>query len=347
MRDTPIYIGWRKGDLGRLSWSVLVKTRQDKRHQDQASAWSCPNRLGLLRTLLHEEFSSDIMERSKAKVWTIFGKPNREWYLGSRQRLDYYEFVPPDGNTTTKFTLEYGIDNKLRRVAFFCDHPQYIYHPQDLLKGLIMDQALNLTTALAGITVKTQYLDRFYQSILKRFSTRKRRSRRYDRGEMIVASSRCLEQQQLSSRPLTFDGLDLTLRDWLQAQGVENAKDAAEWSAKQGAEKLTIVEAVHSVLLTENDEQLAGSSEPVPEHENFSETEELEHRSLSELSQIKRPGYEARRERLDVSKFRSMYRFADEAKGDSATMEVKCEKCGEVQTDDIPTYDHTGAYIVR
>ena len=107
-----------------------------------------------------------------------------------------------------------------------------------------MDQALNLTAALAGITVKTQYLDRFYQSILKRFSTRKRRSRRYDRGEMIVASSRCLEQQQLSSRPLTFDGLDLTLRDWLQARGVENDKDAAEWSAKQGAEKLTIVEAV-------------------------------------------------------------------------------------------------------
>jgi hypothetical protein len=29
----------------------LVKTRQDKRYQDQASAWSCPNRLGLLRTL--------------------------------------------------------------------------------------------------------------------------------------------------------------------------------------------------------------------------------------------------------------------------------------------------------
>lgn len=154
-------------------------------------------------------------------------------------------------------------------------------------------------------------------------------------------------------------------------------------------------------MLTENDEQLAGSSGPVPGHESFSETEELEHGSLSEagelddihvdhvsklnkapqykmsafskdktsqyekikpaarsskpeaessgqaaessdeLLQIRRPGYEARRKRLDVSKFRSMYRFADEAKGDPATMEVKCEKCGEVQTDDIPLYDHT------
>jgi len=30
---------------------VLTKTRRDERHQDQASAWSCQNRLGLLRTL--------------------------------------------------------------------------------------------------------------------------------------------------------------------------------------------------------------------------------------------------------------------------------------------------------
>ena len=57
---------------------------------------------------------------------------------------------------------------------------------------------------------------------------------------------------------------------------------------------------MHSVLLTENDEQLADQWAGAG-HESFSETEELEHGSLSELLQIRRPGYEARKERLDVS----------------------------------------------
>jgi hypothetical protein len=48
----------------RLSWSVLVKTRQDKRHQDQASAWSCLNRLGLLRTLLSTATSQRCSRKS-------------------------------------------------------------------------------------------------------------------------------------------------------------------------------------------------------------------------------------------------------------------------------------------
>jgi hypothetical protein len=59
VRGTPMI--WPIKDA-RLSWSVLVKTRQDKRHQDQASAWSCLNRLGLLRTLLQLNLLSDPMQ---------------------------------------------------------------------------------------------------------------------------------------------------------------------------------------------------------------------------------------------------------------------------------------------
>jgi hypothetical protein len=103
---------------------------------------------------------------------------------------------------------------------------------------------------------------------------------------------------------------------------------------------------MHSVLLTENDEQLADQWAGAG-HESFSETEELEHGSLSELLQIRRPGHEARRERLDVSKFRSMYRFADKEKDDPETLKVKCGAYSEEQTDDLPLYDHDGAYLVR
>lgn len=58
-------------------------------------------------------------------------------------------------------------------------------------------------------------------------------------------------------------------------------------------------------------------------------------------------GYEARKRRLETSKFRSMYRFADKEKDDSETVKVKCGTCSEEQTDDLPLYDHDGAYVVR
>ena len=283
---------------------------------------------------IHEAFSENTMNDSRAKVWVIFGSRNKAWYRSMEHRWEETAVEIPDSDVRTSAHLEYDENDSIRRVVIFCQHPESIFYPNQRQprKGLEMDAALNLAAALTQLRIHTAYFERFYQGLI---SNRKDVQGQmghlpvtgYD-GEAIPLDLVETVMEDLAKEdpdsPIKYEQLNPRLRKWLHDQNVVDQSAADKWRSQFQGNQQTLLTSLFTQCIADID---AVADLPTDGQ-----------------GKDDRAGY---KKRLN-NKYGVIQRAPDPARGDPLSLQVHCRKCKTVKTDYFPTFMIAdGAYRVR
>ena len=288
------------------------------------------------------------MKQSSAKVWVIFGKAQREWFL-SLGRDNTRQFTFNYDGTAIRGMFEYDDSKRIERIYIFCHHPKVLYYSHS--KALEMEPALNLAAALVNTMVRLDYLKSSFPSTpipgqqllaasgqLSLVSTRgvepplegqELASQSADQAKSysfttlsqkraLVESIAATHDEQSGVPGQSFNSLPNILQAWLRLQQIDNLEKALEWSSNVGSGAMSLVEALFATISSDLNADVV--------------------RGLLSLGSL------AKRDR---SKYAALYRKPDISKGDPTDMLVSCKDCGTKRLDLYPTYLLDGRYIVR
>ena len=110
----------------------------------------------------HLQFSKWVFESSKAKVWVIHGRVNREIY----QEWYQADLVPFETKCKHEISVSGAIHiggaSSVLRVIIWAMHPEALFKTAktEQFRGLRADQAWNLAGSLVGIDMDETYFQR-------------------------------------------------------------------------------------------------------------------------------------------------------------------------------------------